>query len=147
VVRVTGRSGERQDAERANALRAVDEHTLDIRRRRRTRMKAGTVPVMELGPAIGVVEVDDDVSGLVQYDQVLSEIGNGVYSKLRIAEKHRARLRDSKARAGNGEIDIGQILCRLDVVDVAIAGDLRDERACDLGFRKLLADRRQGIAG
>jgi hypothetical protein len=56
-------SRNRQDGERAHPLCAVDKDTLDIRRHGWAGFEAGIVPVAELGPAIGVVQVDDAVLG------------------------------------------------------------------------------------
>ena len=75
-----------QDGKRAHALCAVDEHTLDIRRRRWAGVETGIVPVAELGPAIGVVDVDDDVGGIEQHDQVLREVCDPVDAEVGIAQ-------------------------------------------------------------
>ena len=37
------------------------KHTLDVRRRGRTGVKGGVMPVAEFGAAIGVMQIDDDV--------------------------------------------------------------------------------------
>ena len=107
--------------------------------------KRGVVPVAEFGPAIGVVQIDDDVGGIEQHDQVLREIGDRVDMQVRVAQQHRAGLGDGEGRADDREIDIRQILRRADTGDVAVARDLRHRRAHDLGAGDLLADRRQDI--
>jgi len=104
------------------------------------------VLLVELGPAIGMVKIGDDVGGIEQDDQVLCQIGDGVDAEIRITEEHRARLGDGKGCADDAEIDIGQLLCCLDLADIAIAGNLRDDRTYDLGRCNLLWDKRQGIA-
>jgi hypothetical protein len=59
-------------------LSAVDQHSFDVRGRGRPAVKRGVVPVAEFGTAVGVVQVDDDVGGIEQYNQVLREIGDCV---------------------------------------------------------------------
>src|SRR5437764_278351 len=76
--RVGGCSRDWQDGKRAHALRAVDENTLDVCRRGRTGVETGIVPVAKLGPAIGVVQIDDNVGGIEEHDQVLREVGDRV---------------------------------------------------------------------
>ena len=74
-----------QDGKRAHALCAVDEHTLDIRRRGWAGVEAGIVPVAKLGPAIGLVQVDNNVGGIEEYDQVLRKVGDPVYPEVGVA--------------------------------------------------------------
>src|ERR1700686_3560747 len=101
---------ERQDGERAHALRAMDQDALDISCGGRAGVERGVVAVAELGPAVGVVKVHDDVGGIEQYDQVLREIGDSVDLKVGLAQQDRAGLRDGKRCANDGKIDIRQIL-------------------------------------
>ena len=108
--------------------------------------KAGIVPVAELGPAIGVVQIDDDVGGIEQHDQVLREIGDRVDAQIGIAQQHGAGLGDGEGSADDGEIDIRQIPRRADAGDIPVARDLRHRRAHDLGARDLRPHRRQEIA-
>jgi hypothetical protein len=61
-------SRERQDGERAHALRAVDEHTFDISGRGRTSVKNGVVPLEELGSPIGVMQIQDNIHRIRQHD-------------------------------------------------------------------------------
>ena len=100
--------------------------------------------VTEFRLVVGVVEIDDDVGGIEQHDQVLREVSNGVDAQLPVAEQHRARFGNGEDGADDGEIDIGEILWRADAGDIAIASDLRYGRADDLGVGDLLADRRDG---
>ena len=72
--------------------------------------KAGVVPVAELRPAVGVVQIDDDVGGIEQHDQVLREIGERVDAQIRVAQQHGAGLGDGEGSADHREIDIRQIL-------------------------------------
>src|SRR4029077_10502623 len=71
---VTRCARERQDRQGAHALCAVDQHTFDVSRRGGASVETGIVIVAELGPAVRVVKVHDDVGGIEQHDQVLREI-------------------------------------------------------------------------
>ena len=51
-------------------------------------MEAGIVPVAELGPAIGVVQVDDNVGRIEEHDQVLREVGDTVDAEVSIAQEN-----------------------------------------------------------
>jgi hypothetical protein len=42
----------------------------------------------ELGPTIGVMQIDDDVGGIEEHDQMLCEIGDRVDAQIRIAQQH-----------------------------------------------------------
>ena len=86
--RVASCSRNWQDGERAHALCAVDEDTLDIRRRGWAGVEAGIVAVAELGPAIGVVQVDDYVGGIEEHDQVLREVGDPVDAEVGVAQEN-----------------------------------------------------------
>ena len=50
-------------------------------------MKTGIVAVAEFGPAIGMVQIDDDVGGIEQHDQVLREIRDRIDAQLPVAEQ------------------------------------------------------------
>ena len=56
------------DGQRAHPLRAVDENSFNVRRGRWARVEGGVMTVVELGPAIGVMEVNDDVGRVEQHD-------------------------------------------------------------------------------
>src|SRR5271165_2884569 len=105
----------------------MDEDPFDVRCGGRPGMEGGIAPLAELGPAIGVMDIDDNVGGIEQDDEALRQIGEGVDAEIRIAEEHGAGLRDSKGSADDSEIDVGQLLRRLDLADIANAGDLRNE--------------------
>ena len=72
-----GGAGHRQDRERTHPLRAVDEHPFDVGRRRRAGVEGGLVPVVELRPAVGVVEIGDDVGRIERDDEVLCQMRHG----------------------------------------------------------------------
>src|SRR6266851_4121384 len=91
---VGDRSDRRQDGKRAHALRAMDEYALDVRRRGRTGVKRGIMPFVKLGPAIGVVQIDDDVGWIEEYDQVLGKVSDSVDAEIHVAQQHGAGLRD-----------------------------------------------------
>src|ERR1700730_3752515 len=97
--RVGGCSRDWQDGKRAHALGAVDEDTCDVRRRGRAGVETGIVLVAELGPAIGVVQIDDDVGGIEEHDQVLREVGHRIDAEVGIAQEDGAGLRDGERRA------------------------------------------------
>jgi hypothetical protein len=48
-------------------------------------VETGIVPVAELRPAIGVVQIDDNVGGIEEHDQVLRKVGDRVDAKIRLA--------------------------------------------------------------
>jgi len=98
-----------QDGKRAHALSAVDEDTFDVRRRGWAGVETGIVTVAKLGPAIGVVQIDDNVEGIEEHDQVLREVGDRVDAEVGLAQEDRAGLRDGERRADDGEVDIRQI--------------------------------------
>ena len=56
----------------------MDEDAFDISCGGRSSVEGGIAQLAELGPAIRVMEVDDDVGGIEQDDQVLRQIGDGV---------------------------------------------------------------------
>ena len=105
------------------------------------------MPVAELGPAIGVVQVDDNVGGIEEHDQVLREVGDAVDAEVGIAQEHGAGLCDGERCSDDGKIDIRQIPWRAHVSDIPVARDLRHGRAHDFGVRDLRPDRRQDIGG
>src|SRR6266480_6978048 len=82
------RTCERQQRERAHTLRAVDQGAFDICSGGGAGVERGVVPVAEFGPAVGVMQIDDDVGGVEQYDQVLREVGDCVYAQVGIAQQH-----------------------------------------------------------
>jgi hypothetical protein len=92
------------------------------------------------------VQINDDVAGIEQYDQVLPEVGDRVDPQIRIAEQHRAGVSDAKRGADDREIDIREILQLVHSGDIAVARDLRRCRAHDFGARDLGSDRFQRIA-
>ena len=94
------------------------------------------MPVAELGPAIGVVQIDDNVGGIEQHDQVLREIGYRVDMQIRLAQQHGAGLGDGEGRADDREVHIRQIPRRADAGDISVAGDLRHDGAHDLVSRR-----------
>jgi hypothetical protein len=49
----------------------MDEDAFDIRCSGGPSMEGSIMPLAELGPAIGVTEIDDNVGGIEQDDQVL----------------------------------------------------------------------------
>src|SRR5882762_8660750 len=98
-------------------------------------MEGGITPVAKLGPAISVVEVDDDIGGVEQHDEMLREVGNRIYEQVYFAQEDRARFSHGERGADDGEIDIREILGRPDVRDVPIAANLRYRRADDFGAR------------
>src|SRR5580704_1659522 len=107
--RIASRSRDWQDGKRAHSLRAVDEDTFDVRRRGWAGVETGIVPVAKLRPAIGMVQIDDNVGGIEQHDQVLREVGDRVDAEVGIAQEDRASLRDGERRAHDGEVHIRQI--------------------------------------
>src|SRR5271166_3686155 len=112
------------DGKRAHALGAVDQNPLDICRGGWTGMEGGIVAVSKLSSAISVMEIDDDVGGVEQNNQVLREISDGVDAEVLVVEEDRAGLRDCKSGACNCEIDVRQILRRANPGNVAVAFDL-----------------------
>ena len=50
-------------------------------------MEDGIMAVAELRPAISVMEIDDDVGGIEQHDQVLREIRDRIDPQLPVAEQ------------------------------------------------------------
>src|ERR1700730_17524141 len=89
-------ASERQDGKRAHPLCAMDQDAFDIRCGRGAGVERGVVPVAEFGPAGGMMQVDHDVGGIEQYDQVLRQIGDRVALQVCIAQEDRAGLRDGK---------------------------------------------------
>src|SRR6516225_6919491 len=83
------------------------------------------MPVAEFGAAIGVMQVDDNVGGVEQYDQVLCEVGNRIDLQIGITQQHGAGLGDAEQGADDREIDILQILRLAHTGYVAVARDLR----------------------
>src|ERR1700730_5655165 len=107
--RVAGCSRDWQDGKRAHALGAVDEDTRDARRRGWAVVETVILPVAELRPAIGVVQIDDNVGGIEEHDQVLREEGDRIDAEVGIAQEDGAGLRDGERRADDGEVHIPQI--------------------------------------
>src|SRR5690242_11539415 len=107
----------------------MDQHTLDVRGRGGSGVKRGVMPVTELRTAVGVMQIDDDVGGIEQYDQVLCKVGDRIYVQVRIAQQHRPGLADAEGSADNREIDVREILWRAYAGDVAVARDFRHSRA------------------
>ena len=107
--RVAGCSRDWYEGKRAHALRAMDEDTLDVRRRGWAGVETGIVTVAELRPAIGVVQIDDNVGGIEEHDQVLREVGDSVDAEVGIAQENGAGLRDGERRTDDGEVYIRQI--------------------------------------
>src|ERR1700731_5381136 len=91
--RVAGYSRDWQYRKRAHALRAVDEDTFDVRRSGWAGVETGIASVAELRPAIGVVQIDDNVGGIEEHDQVLREAEDRVEVKGGIAQGGGAGLR------------------------------------------------------
>ena len=87
-------------------------------------MEGGIIAVSKLRSAISVMEIDDDVGGVEQNNQVLREISDGVDAEVLVVEEDRAGLRDCKSGACNCEIDVRQILRRANPGNVAVAFDL-----------------------
>ena len=75
--------------------------------------------------AIGVVEVDDDVGRIEQHEQVLREISDGVDVEVRLAQEHRAGLRDGERCPDDGKVHIRQRPWRAHARDIAVARNLR----------------------
>jgi len=46
------------------------------------------MPVAKLRPLVGVVQIDDDVGGIEQYDQMLCEIGDSIDVQPGVAQQH-----------------------------------------------------------
>ena len=113
--------GRQQHGKRAHALRAVDQHAFDVRRRGRAGVEDSIVHCRGTRAGIGVVEIDDDVGGIEQHDQVLREIGDRIDPEVAVGQQHRAGLGDGERRAHDGEVDIRQIAGVVDVGDIAIA--------------------------
>src|SRR4029077_558429 len=126
-----------QDGKRAHALRAVDEDTFDIRRRGWAGVETGIVTVAELRPPIGVVQIDDNVGGIEEHDQVLREVGDRVDAEVGIAQEDGAGLRDGERWSYDGKIDICQIPWHAHGSDIPVARDLRHGRADEFGVRDL----------
>src|ERR1700736_759855 len=101
--RVAGYSRDWQYRKRAHALRAVDEDTFDVRRSGWAGVETGIALVAELGPAIGVVQIDDNVGGIEEHDQVLRKVSDGVDVEIRLAQEHGAGLRDGEGGADDGD--------------------------------------------
>ena len=90
-------------------MRPVNKDTLDVRCGRWTGVETGIVPVAELRPAIGVVQIDDNVGGIEEHDQVLREVGDRIDAEVGIAQEDGAGLSDGERRAHDGEVHIRQI--------------------------------------
>jgi hypothetical protein len=118
----------------------------DVRGRRRAGVKAGVVAVAELGPAVGVVQVDDDVVGIEKHDQVLREIGERIDPQIGIAQQHGAGLGDCEGPADHREVDIRQLRGRAHTGEITVARDLRHGRAHDFRACDLRPHRRQYVA-
>ena len=110
-------------------------------------MEGGIMAVAELRPAIRVMQIDEDVGGIEQHDQVLREIRKSIDAQFSVAEQDRARLGDTEIDAHDCEIHIRHILRGAHGGNVAIAGNLRHGRAHDLRIRDLCSYRRQPVAG
>jgi hypothetical protein len=87
----------------------VDEDTFNVRRRGWAGVETGIVLVAELSPAIGVVQIDDNVGGIEEHDQVLREVGDRVGTEVGIAQENGAGLGDGEGRPDDGEVHIRQI--------------------------------------
>ncbi len=83
------------------------------------------MPVAELGPAVGVMQIDDNVGGIEQHDQVLRQVDDRIDVQVCVTQQHRAGFGDAEGGANDGEIDIRQILRRANAGDVAVARDLQ----------------------
>jgi hypothetical protein len=70
-------------------------------------MEAGIEPFAELRSTIGMMQIDDNVSGIEEHDQVLRKVGDPVNAKVRIVQEDRACLRDGKRCWDDGKINIG----------------------------------------
>jgi hypothetical protein len=75
-------------------------------------MENRIVVVAELRSAISVMQIDDDVSGIEQSDQMLREISESIDAQLPVAEQDRARLGNAKSATHDRKINIRQILRR-----------------------------------
>jgi hypothetical protein len=124
----------------------MDQDALDVCGRRRTGMERGIVAVAEFGPAVGVVEIDDDIGGIEQDDQVLREIGKRVDAQIRVAQQDGAGLGDGDGGADHRGVDIRQIPGGARTGEITVARDLRHRRAHDFGARDLRSRRRQHVA-
>jgi len=76
----------------------MDQHAFNVRRGRRTRVKACVMLASKLLPAIRVMQVDHNVRGIEQNDQMLREIRDGIDVQLPGAEQNsdRACTEDSQ---------------------------------------------------
>src|ERR1700729_1870427 len=117
-------SSKRQDGERAHPLSAVDKNALDVSGGGGTGVECCVAPGAEFRTPIVMMDIDDDVGGVEQHDQVLREISYGVDTQFRVAEQDRPRLGDSERGADDREIDIRQFARLADSRNVAVAGDL-----------------------
>src|SRR5208283_3968307 len=125
----------------------MDENALDVRRRGWAGVETGIAPVAELRPAIGVVQIDNNVGGIEEHDQVLRKVGDRVDAEVSIAQEDGAGLGDGERGADDGEVYIREIPRRAYAGDIAVAPDFRHHRAHDFGARDLLPHRRQDVAG
>ena len=106
-------------------------------------MEGGIMAVAELRPAMRVMQIDEDVGGIEQHDQVLREIRKSIDAQFSVAEQDRARLGDTEIDAH----DCDHILRGAHGGNVAIAGNLQHGRAHDFRIRDLSSYRRQPVAG
>jgi len=84
----------------------MDQYPLDVCRSRWTGVECGIIAFAELWPAVSVMEIDDNVGGIEQDNQVLREISDGVNAQLLVAEQDRSGLRNRESGTHNREIDI-----------------------------------------
>jgi len=75
-----------KDGKGTNTLGAVDKNPLDVCGGRRARVKAGIFSQAKFRPAIGMMNVDNNIFGIEQYNKVLCQISQRVHVQIQIAK-------------------------------------------------------------